>query len=63
MEHEEGEKGDEEKEPIPSCLIWKEALTALSIPDYATGCTDVDDNVVKAMEECSNLFPRYTRII
>jgi hypothetical protein len=41
-EHKQGEKRDK-KQPVPSCPMWKEALTALSMYDSAVRFIDVDE--------------------
>jgi hypothetical protein len=46
-EHEQREDGDKQQ-PVPSCLMQKEALIAL-ILDSTVKYTDVEDSVVKAV--------------
>jgi hypothetical protein len=46
----EGEKRNEEKQPVPSCLMQKEALVALSVLDSIIRYTGVDGSVIKAID-------------
>jgi hypothetical protein len=58
-ECENGEEKDEEKQPVPSCLMQKGAHTAVSILNSIKRCIGVSDSTETAMDTCKRLLPRH----